>query len=105
MLMCSFGMLAKGSSWSRPRDVLGAGANFGWLSKAHVEYLRLCGIDGFVGDGRIKPATESALDVFYSFNFQKVFWLSGDYQHVTNPGFNKDRGPVNVFSVRIHGEF
>ena len=24
---------------------------------------------------------------------------------IVNPGFNAARGPVNVFSVRIHGEF
>ena len=24
-------------------------------------------------------------------------WLTGDYQHVVNPGFNEDRGPVNIF--------
>ena len=30
---------------------------------------------------------------------------TGDYQHITNPGFNAARGPVNVFTVRIHGEF
>ena len=49
----SLGMLAKGSSWSRPRDITGIGISFGWISKAHVDYLQLGGIDGFVGDGRI----------------------------------------------------
>jgi hypothetical protein len=34
-----------------------------------------------------------------------VYWLTGDYQHIANPGFNAARGPVNVFTVRIHGEF
>jgi hypothetical protein len=31
--------------------------------------------------------------------------VSGDYQRIENPGFNRDRGPVNIFSVKIHGEF
>ncbi len=100
-----FGMLAKGSSWSRPRDVAGVGLNLGWISKAHVEYLRLGGFDGFIGEGNINPAAESALDVFYSANYRKAVWVSGDYQRVVNPAFNSDRGPVNVFSVKIHGEF
>lgn len=101
----SFGMLAKGSSWSRPRDLTGVGVNLGWISAAHVNYLRLGGIDGFVGDGRITPAAESALEAFYSLNFHKVFWLSGDYQRIVNPAFNSDRGPVSILSVKIHGEF
>ena len=101
----AFGALAKGSLWSRPRDITGIGVNLGWISKAHVSYLRLGGIDGFVGDGHISPAPESALELFYSFNYRTFYWLSGDYQHVTNPAFNADRGPVNIFSLKIHGEF
>jgi len=101
----SFGVLATGSSWSRPRDITGVGVNLGWISKAHADYLQLGGIDGFIGDGRIHPASETALDAFYSFNYLKSFWLSGDYQRIVNPAFNSDRGPLNVFSLKVHGEF
>lgn len=101
----SLGALAKGSAWARPRDLAGLGVNLNWISKSHVDYLRLGGIDGFIGDGRINPGAESAVEVFYSFNFRKSFWLSGDYQHVANPAFNADRGPVNFFGLRVHGEF
>lgn len=101
----SFGLLAKGSSWSRPLDIAGAGINFGWISQDHADYLRLGGIDAFVGDGSINPATETAFDIFYNFNVRKFLWLSGDYQRVVNPAFNADRGPVNIFSTRIHIEF
>jgi high affinity Mn2+ porin len=101
----SFGALAKGSLWLRPGDITGIGLNVGWISKSHADYLRLGGIDGFIGDGDITPAAERALDLFYSVNYRKSFWLSGDYQRVINPAFNADRGPVNIFSVKIHGEF
>jgi high affinity Mn2+ porin len=101
----SLGVLAKGSAWSRPRDLTGAGVILSWISKPHAEYLALGGIDGFVGDGRIHPAAESALELFYSVNYWKYFWLSGDYQRVVNPAFNADRGPVSIFSIKIHGEF
>lgn len=101
----SFGVLAKGSSWSRANDVAGVGVNLGWISKQHAEYLRLGGIDGFIGDGTIRAGAESALDVFYNFNLGKGFWLGGDYQHIVNPAYNADRGPVNIFSVKVHGEF
>jgi high affinity Mn2+ porin len=99
------GLLAKGSSWSRPKDVVGVGLNTGWISNVHAKYLGMGGIDGFVGDGAITAAVERSVEVFYGANFHKNYWLTGDYQHITNPGFNEARGPVNVFTVRIHGEF
>jgi hypothetical protein len=101
----SVGTLAKGQLWNRPADYTGVAMNFGWISEPHARYLALGGIDGFIGDGFITPGIERVVDVFYSVNVRKSFWISGDYQHITDPAFNKDRGPVNVFSVRIHGEF
>jgi high affinity Mn2+ porin len=101
----TLGLLAKGTKWSRPSDLAGVGLNLGWISSIHADYLRLGGIDGFIGDGSIRPAMECALDVFYSVNVAKSLWLSGDYQRIRNPAFNADRGPVNVFSARIHAEF
>ncbi len=99
------GVLAKGSTWSRPGDVAGGGYNLGWISSPHADYLKLGGVDGFVGDGTIRASSERALDAFYSFNVHKALWLAGDYQRITNPGFNQDRGPVNILSVKLHGEF
>lgn len=99
------GAMVNGSSWSRPGDVAGIGGNFGWISNIHAKYLGMGGVDGFVGDGAIKAASEHSLDLFYSANFLKLYWLSGDYQRILNPGFNAARGPVNIFTVRIHGEF
>ncbi len=101
----SAGLLAKGSTWSRPLDVTGIAYNAGWISGSHAAYLGMGGVDGFVGDDRIRAASERALDLFYSINLHKSYWLAGDYQHITNPGFNADRGPVNIFSVKVHGEF
>ena len=101
----SLGALAKGNLWSRPRDVTGFAYNLAWISRVHADYLGMGGIDGFVGDGRITQASERALDLFYNLNYRKNFWLSGDYQHVGNPAFNAARGPLSIFSLRIHGEF
>ncbi len=101
----SFGGLAKGSAWSRPADLAGLGASFGWISQAHADYLRAGGIDGFVGDGKLNQAPEAAFEAFYSLNFLAVFWLSADYQRIVNPAFNADRGPVNVFGLRLHAQY
>jgi high affinity Mn2+ porin len=102
----SFGVLAKGTRWSRPLDVTGVGVNVGWISQSHAKYLHMGGVDGFIGDGTISPSAETSLDIFYSVYLRKLYvWLTGDYQRVVNPAFNTDRGPVNMFGVRIHGEF
>jgi len=31
--------------------------------------------------------------------------LTFDYQFVTNPADNADRGPVSIFAARFHAEF
>ena len=70
---------------------------------AHLVWGR--GVDGFVGDGYLRAAPESVFEAFYSFNLLKAIWLSADYQHIWNPGFNSDRGPVDIFGARVHAEF
>ncbi len=101
----TIGVLAKGAWWSRPGDVVGGGVNLGSISKSHAQYLGMGGIDGFIGDGHIHAAQEIALDAFYSVKVRKVYWLAGDYQRINNPAFNADRGPLNIFSLKVHGEF
>lgn len=101
----SFGAVAKGSAWHRPFDVTGVGYAASWISQIHAQYLAMGGVDGFVGDGYLRQAPENVFDVFYSVNLLKAIWLSADYQYLWNPGFNADRGPVNVFGARVHAEF
>ena len=101
----SFGAVARGGAWRRQFDVAGIGYATAWISQVHADYLAMGGVDGFVGDGALNQAAESVIDLFYSVNFLKAVWLTADYQHITNPGFNADRGPVNVLTGRVHGEF
>jgi high affinity Mn2+ porin len=99
------GALARGSAWRRPADLAGVGTGAGWISSEHADYLKLGGIDGFIGDGALRQAPEVDIELFYSVNFLKAFWLTGDYQRIWNPAFNADRGPVNVFGLRLHGQY
>jgi hypothetical protein len=101
----AFGALANGSRWKRSKDLLGAGFAAGWISSQHAKYLNMGGIDGFIGDGRIKARAEHVVDIFYSVNVLHSLWVTADYQHISNPGFNADRGPVNVYGLRVHAEF
>ncbi|MEO8767346.1 MAG: carbohydrate porin [Nitrosospira sp.] len=102
----SLGTLANGSRWGRKKDTLGIGFAAGWISSQHARFLNMGGIDGFIGDGRIKKDAEHVVDIFYSVNLlNSPLWVTADYQHITNPGFNADRGPVNVYGMRVHAEF
>ncbi|MEO6953328.1 MAG: carbohydrate porin [Polyangia bacterium] len=101
----SLGVTGRGASWRRPKDFAGLGYGVSWISSIHAEYLARGGIDGFVGDGALHQGVEGVFEVFYGLNLVGSAWLSGDYQHIVNPGYNRDRGPVDIFGARFHAEF
>lgn len=101
----SLGVVSKGTIWGRHADSAGVALGVGWISSEHAAYLNLGGVDGFIGDGRLNRAPESVAELFYSWNVVKSLWLSLDYQHITNPAYNADRGPVEIFGGRLHAEF
>lgn len=101
----SGGMLAKGTQWGRDRDTLGFALAENGLSRVHRDYLAAGGMGFFVGDGKINYRPESIVETFYSLSVAKVAWLTLDWQHIRNPAYNADRGPVNVAAMRLHTEF
>jgi hypothetical protein len=101
----STGTLVTGRAWKRLRDTVGLGYSMGWISSTHAQYLGMGGIDGFIGDGKIHQAEEQVLEAFYSLGLGSSSWFTFDYQHIWNPAYNSDRGPVNIFGARLHAEF
>ena len=101
----SLGLAIKGLRWGRDADTLGMGYAANFLSTQHINYLNLGGIDGFIGDGKINYQPEQVLDIYYQFHAYRSVWLSVDYQHIANPAYNADRGPVDIFGGRVHLEF
>lgn len=101
----SGGALIKGSSWHRPEDTIGIAFAVNALSKAHQDYLAAGGLGFFLGDGHLNYSTENIIETFYSLKLTRCAWLSVDYQHIDNPGYNADRGPVNFGGLRLHAEF
>jgi high affinity Mn2+ porin len=101
----SGGVAFKGKKWKRKDDMLGIAAVASGLSSDHKEYLRLGGKGFILGDGNLNYSLEKLLEIYYSLSLLKdKISLSVIYQHVINPGYNKDRGPVDVYSVRAHFE-
>ena len=61
---------------------------------------------GFLGgEAHLPPRNGRVLEAYYPYALNKHFPLTADYQLITNPAYNADRGPVHVFSGRFHGEF
>ena len=101
----SLGVVVRGARWRRPFDALGLGYAASWISSEHAQYLGLGGIDGFIGDGKLNKASERVFELFYSLDVYRSLLVSADYQHISNPAYNADRGPVNVIAGRVHAEF
>jgi high affinity Mn2+ porin len=100
----SCGLVLDGNKWHRQNDKLGLATVVSGLSVPHRRYLQNGGLGFELGDGNLSYALESLVELYYSFCIVKDIFVSGAYQFLNNPGYNKDRGPVNVFSVRVHLE-
>ncbi|HVO47829.1 MAG TPA: carbohydrate porin [Steroidobacteraceae bacterium] len=101
----SLGTVVQGKRWGRPRDTVGLGYARNWISGSHAAYHNMGGIDGFIGDGRLRYRPEQAVEIYYSSRLHDYLWVSLDYQHISNPAYNADRGPVDIIGVRVHTEF
>ena len=58
-----------------------------------------------IGDGRLNYSQERIFETYYAYAVSQGVTLTADYQLITNPAYNADRGPVSIFSGRLHGEF
>ena len=101
----SGGLSVKGSYWGRPSDTIGIGGAVNGLSAAHSDFLAAGGLGLLIGDGRLNYGHERIFETYYAFAIDKSFTFTADYQFITNPAYNADRGPVHIFSGRLHGEF
>lgn len=102
-----------GKPWGRAQDRWGVGFAANGLSGPHRAYLARGGQDFFLGDGALSYGTERVLEAYYRWVFPEVAlgpWklqnaFSGGVQHMANPGYNRDRGPVRTWMARWHAEF
>jgi high affinity Mn2+ porin len=101
----SLGTSIKGTRWGRPDDVIGLGGAINGLSKDHRDFIAAGGLGVLIGDGQLNYRNERVLEAYYAYALNKQLTLTADYQLITNPAYNADRGPVSVFSGRLHGEF
>jgi high affinity Mn2+ porin len=106
----SLGFLGNGSVWQRANDTWGAAILVNGLSKSHQQYLKNGGLGFFLGDGSLNYRPEQIAEIFYSLALPKNAlgvntFVTLNYQHIVNPGYNASRGPVSIAGIRLHLNF
>jgi len=101
----SLGLQAAGTLWGRRADRLGLALLRHGLSPDHARYLEAGGSGFLLGDGRLDYGHELIAEMYYRIQVGSFLELSPDFQHVWNPGYNRDRGPATVLSLRLNARY
>ena len=96
---------ASGARWHRKYDRAGLVFVSNGISRDHQEYLALGGLGFLLGDGRLNYGRENIFETYYTLHVWRGVYPSFGLQHINNPGYDRDRGPVLVPSLRLHLEF
>ncbi|WP_426423631.1 carbohydrate porin [Bradyrhizobium genosp. A] len=101
----SLGAVLKGSSWDRPDDKIGIGGVIEGLSPEARAYFAAGGLGILIGDGGLNYRQEKVFETYYAYSLNKWTTFTLDYQLITNPAYNADRGPISILAGRLHAEF
>jgi hypothetical protein len=107
------GLGAHGAWWHRRFDRAGVAVVTNGITKDHQEYLRLGGLGFLLGDGNVSSGRtnnltygrENIVEAYYTAHLWRGVYVAPGVQHIDNPGYNQDRGPVVVPTFRVHLEF
>jgi high affinity Mn2+ porin len=94
----------RGRLWHRSQDKVGAAFIANGISGDHRRYLALGGLGFILGDGGLNYGLEEIFETYYTAHVWRGISVAADYQHVQNPGYNRDRGPASIVSFRLHIE-
>ncbi|MBC7695139.1 MAG: carbohydrate porin [Burkholderiales bacterium] len=99
----SIGSYIKGTKWKREKDVIGFAYCLSGLSQEHADYLSKGGLGFIIGDGKLNYRNEHLFETYYSLSLCNGNIIpSFDYQYIVNPAYNADRGPISIYSIRLH---
>jgi high affinity Mn2+ porin len=101
----TLGISVKGEAWKRPRDTFGLAGILNGISREHRDFFEAGGTGILAGDGALTYGLEEIVETYYDFSVWKTIHVSLGYQFINHPAFNRDRGPVSVFSARLHWTF
>ena len=102
----SAGLSIAGKTWGRADDRLGLAIVVNGASPARKRYLDAGGLGVLIGDGRLpQPGDEDIVEAYYECSIAQGLHVTPDFQLLYHPAYNRDRGPVAVLGVRLHGQF
>jgi high affinity Mn2+ porin len=99
------GLGVKGAVWRRRHDRAGLALVTNAISKDHQTYLADGGYGFLIGDGALRYGREDIVESYYTAHLWRGIYVAPGLQHIVNPGYNRERGPVLVGSFRLHLEF
>jgi high affinity Mn2+ porin len=99
------GLGVQGAWWHRKQDRAGFAFVSNAIKKDHQIYLADGGLGFLLGDGALNYGRENILESYYTVHVWRGIYLAPGLQHIVDPGYNRDRGPVLVPSFRAHVEF
>jgi high affinity Mn2+ porin len=99
------GIGLNGAQWRRKHDRAGIAFVSNGIKKDHQIYLADGGSGFLLGDGKLNYGRENILESYYTAHVWRGIYLAPGVQYIVNPGYNRDRGPVIVPTLRAHVEF
>ena len=103
--LATVGVSVGGARWKRPHDTVASAVTVSGLSAVHAQYLERGGLDFLIGDGTLRYGPECVSESYYSARVMPGVFATIDLQHVNNPAYNQDRGPVWIGAMRLHVEW
>ena len=94
-----------GAQWGRKADKAGLAFVSNAIKKDHQNYLAAGGLGFLLGDGRLNYGRETTEEAYYNAHAWRGLFFALGLSHINNPGYNRDRGPVWVPSIRCHVEY
>jgi len=94
-----------GTRWHRAQDKAALAVVSNAIKRDHQNYLKLGGVGFLLGEGALNYGRETIVESYYNLHAWRGLFYALDVQHIANPGYNRDRGPAWVGSVRAHVDF
>ena len=98
----SAGAQVAGVHWGRAADRLGIAGLRHTIGSAHRDYLAAGGLGFLLGDGTLTYGPETFVEGYYRLQAGRYLQISPDAQYVRNPGYNRDRGPAWITTLRAN---
>jgi high affinity Mn2+ porin len=99
------GVGVNGALWHRKQDRAGVAFVSNGIKKDHQVYLADGGQGFLLGDGGLNYGRENIFESYYTAHVWRGIYIAPGVQHINDPGYNRDRGPVVVPTLRAHVEF